>query len=257
MILCLIAHVIGDYYLQDNEMAELKKEKLTGVFKHSAFYSIPFALILILFEKSYKLTLLIIVLCVSHLVIDALKYYAYKLYLTVFNTESKKNKVKKYIKSWMVYIFDQVIHIISIILLKFYFKESLFYPIEILYSIYGVLDINELTVLKWGLMVLCMHKPANITFKIIFSECKPKINSEDNNADNSVVNNGAIIGFLERIIIAVFLYSNQYSAIGFILTAKSIARYNKISEDAEFGEYYLIGTLFSTLFVIVIYNFIF
>jgi len=131
------------------------------------------------------------------------------------------------------------------------------------------LGIDGLTVLKWVLMVLYMHKPANITFKIIFSGCKPKgslVTSSNNlifnNSINSSVannssNNGAIIGFLERIIIAMFLYNNQYSAIGFILTAKSIARYNKISENAEFGEYYLIGTLFSTLFVIVIYNFIF
>ena len=130
-----------------------------------------------------------------------------------------------------------------------------------------MLEINGLTILKWGLMVLCMHKPANVTFRIIFSECKPKGTLGANNIDvnnniivnnsNDTTNNGAIIGFLERIIIAMFLYVNQYSAIGFILTAKSIARYNKITEDAEFGEYYLIGTLFSTLFVTLMYNIIF
>lgn len=269
IVLCLIAHVVGDYYLQDDEMSELKKEKIGGVFKHSVFYSIPFILILLLFKKSYKITGLILLLCLAHLFIDIVKYYLYKGYLKIFHTACKKNKVKKYIKPWMIYIFDQVVHIILLIAVIVCFRENLYYPIDTLYIGYSILGIDGLTVLKWVLIVLCMHKPANITFKIIFSGCKPKgnlvtssNNSVVNNSINSSVanngsNNGAIIGFLERIIIAMFLYSNQYSAIGFILTAKSIARYNKISEDAEFGEYYLIGTLFSTLFVIVIYNFIF
>ncbi|HAR84439.1 MAG TPA: hypothetical protein DCR69_01780 [Clostridium sp.] len=262
IVLCLIAHVVGDYYLQDDEMSDLKKEKIGGVFKHSVFYSIPFILILLLFKKSYKITGLILLLCLAHLLIDVVKYYSYKGYLKIFHTACKKNKVKKYIKPWMIYIFDQVVHIILLIAVIVCFRQNLYHPIDTLYIGYSILGIDGLTVLKWVLIVLCMHKPANVTFKIIFSGCKPKGNlvTRSNNSvvnNSSVANNGAIIGFLERIIIAIFLYSNEYSAIGFILTAKSIARYNKISEDAEFGEYYLIGTLFSTLFVIVIYNFIF
>ena len=35
--------------------------------------------------------------------------------------------------------------------------------------------------------------------------------------------------------------------IGLVFTAKSIARYNKISENPAFAEYYLIGSLFSIL----------
>lgn len=52
----------------------------------------------------------------------------------------------------------------------------------------------------------------------------------------------------EKIIILILLNVNQYSSIGLILTAKSIARYDMISKDQEFAEYYLIGTLFSLLF---------
>lgn len=47
-----------------------------------------------------------------------------------------------------------------------------------------------------------------------------------------------------------FLSIQQYSSVGFILTAKSIARYNKISEDQAFAEYYLLGTLLSTICVL-------
>ncbi|GMA43371.1 hypothetical protein GCM10025853_08280 [Tetragenococcus halophilus subsp. halophilus DSM 20339] len=53
------------------------------------------------------------------------------------------------------------------------------------------------------------------------------------------------------------LYANQYAAIGFVLTAKSIARYNKIAEDPKFAEYYLLGTLLSSLLVIASFTIIF
>ena len=45
---------------------------------------------------------------------------------------------------------------------------------------------------------------------------------------------------------------NQYSAIGLVLTAKSIARYDKIAKEPDFAEYYLLGTLLSTVAVILI-----
>ncbi|MGH2066430.1 DUF3307 domain-containing protein, partial [Aerococcus sp. L_4] len=68
---------------------------------------------------------------------------------------------------------------------------------------------------------------------------------------------GAMIGNLERILSAIFLSLNALSSIGLIYTAKSIARFKLIEENQGFAEYYLIGTLFSILFVVVSYFFIF
>ena len=56
---------------------------------------------------------------------------------------------------------------------------------------------------------------------------------------------------VERFIMLLFLSKGQYAAIGFILTAKSIARYDKITKDEKFAEYYLLGTLVSTLCVVI------
>lgn len=67
---------------------------------------------------------------------------------------------------------------------------------------------------------------------------------KDNNA-------GRFIGTIERIIMLIFLSIGQYSAIGLVLTAKSIARYDKIAKEPEFAEYYLLGTLLSTLAVVI------
>ncbi len=56
---------------------------------------------------------------------------------------------------------------------------------------------------------------------------------------------GAIIGMLERWIAFVLVLTGQYTALAFVIAAKSIARYKKINEEEKFGEYFLIGTLTS------------
>lgn len=48
----------------------------------------------------------------------------------------------------------------------------------------------------------------------------------------------------------IFIAMNQYAALGLVLTAKSIARYDKIAKDEKFAEYYLLGTLLSTACVV-------
>jgi len=77
---------------------------------------------------------------------------------------------------------------------------------------------------------------------------KPENKDKDKNKDN---NAGRFIGTVERIIMLILLSIGQYSAIGLVLTAKSIARYDRISKEKDFAEYYLLGTLLSTVIVIV------
>jgi hypothetical protein len=62
---------------------------------------------------------------------------------------------------------------------------------------------------------------------------------------------GAVIGFLERALTLTFVLAGQYTALGLILTAKSIARHEEL-KDRHFAEYYLIGTLSSVLFAVMI-----
>ena len=51
----------------------------------------------------------------------------------------------------------------------------------------------------------------------------------------------------------ILLSLGEYAAVGLVLTAKSIARYDRISKDPAFAEYYLIGTLTSIIMVFVIF----
>lgn len=61
---------------------------------------------------------------------------------------------------------------------------------------------------------------------------------------------GRYIGILERFIVFSFVLINQYSAIGLVFAAKSIARFEAL-KDRKFAEYYLIGTLASISWAIL------
>ena len=50
----------------------------------------------------------------------------------------------------------------------------------------------------------------------------------------------------------VFLIYQQFEAIAFILTAKSVARFKEIENNKDMAEYYLIGTLLSVVSVVVL-----
>ena len=94
-----------------------------------------------------------------------------------------------------------------------------------------------------------IHKPANIMISKVIALYRPETLQGEQNQDK---NAGRFIGTLERLIMTFFLVIRQYSAVGLVLTAKSIARYEKISKEQDFAEYYLIGTLLSTMFAVLV-----
>ena len=56
---------------------------------------------------------------------------------------------------------------------------------------------------------------------------------------------GELIGWLERGLMLLFVVMSQYEAIGFLIAAKSILRFNEASSGSEKSEYVLTGTLLS------------
>jgi hypothetical protein len=61
---------------------------------------------------------------------------------------------------------------------------------------------------------------------------------------------GATIGILERVLIVVFVLTGSEAAIGFVVAAKTLARF-RLLDDRDFAEYYLLGTLASVAVAIV------
>lgn len=61
----------------------------------------------------------------------------------------------------------------------------------------------------------------------------------------SLANAGKWIGMVERTIILIFVLQNQYSAIGLLVAAKGIIRFNEKDRPEIKTEYLVIGTLLS------------
>ena len=237
--LLFFAHILGDFYFQSQKLVIEKKKSIYKVLLHSIFYTLAcFVVITPVINK--WLIIAATFISISHLIIDVLKWILVK-------RVSKDNENMGSI----VYVIDQIVRLIFIFIASLFVAArcgllNVFSGINYIFQVVGIEKWQALSSLS---LILLVWKPTNITIKKVLFAYKPKEDSEN----KDVANAGSFIGLLERIAILLFLSINQYSAIGLVLTAKSIARYNKISESKEFAEYYLLGTLLSTIIAIVAY----
>lgn len=233
-LILVLGHILGDFYFQTQNMAEKKEKRFGWVAIHGLCYFI-IQLALSVFLWSYEIAVAITIASCAHFVIDAVKYRWIK---SLVATERN------------LFFIDQGIHLLCIVGIAY---GMAFYQVElrelmICRTFFDVTGLSERAVLSWGLALLLIHKPANITIQKILSAYKPTDEADKQSAD---IKAGRFIGTLERVIMLFFMGINQYSAIGLVLTAKSIARYEKITKEKDFAEYYLLGTLLSTMVVII------
>jgi len=80
---------------------------------------------------------------------------------------------------------------------------------------------------------------------------KVRIKDETMEKDNT----GKLIGNIERVLLFLFVLFDSMAAIGFVIAAKSIARFEELKHK-KFAEYYLIGTLTSALIAILMGKFV-
>ncbi len=211
-------------------------------FKYIVIHSIVYGLTTLIlvklictnFENIYLWMIII-----SHFLVDTIKYFL------------KKNEfIKKYQK--YIFIIDQIIHITILMIVSYFMiKSGKDYGYNLMaLDILNIIGISIQSIIILIVQIFLVHKPANIFIVNIMQSYKP-IDKENSNTENTK-KAGRMIGTIERIIMLFFILIKQYSSVGLVLTAKSIARYNKISEDKEFAEYYLLGTLLSTICVLMI-----
>ena len=80
---------------------------------------------------------------------------------------------------------------------------------------------------------------------VLVSLQAPRQPGEQPPTQDGLPRGGRTIGYLERLLIFLLVMAGQFSAIGFLVTAKSILRFGTVSNDREATEYVIIGTLAS------------
>lgn len=235
-LLFLLFHVIGDFYLQTENTARKKVNKIQWVIIHGLYYWLA-AMIILLPSCSWQVLSYGTIASLVHLIIDVGKFYYFRAL--------SKNKKVTVRKEKNIFFTDQILHLLSLMIITYLYVKNV-----------GILAINNLlsdflkisglsteSLVSWATALLIIHKPSNIAISKVLNIYKPLEKTSYQKNDH---NAGRFIGSIERIIMLVLISLHQYSAIGLVLTAKSIARYDRISKEPDFAEYYLLGTLLST-----------
>lgn len=216
LIKIILAHLIGDFFLQPNSWVKEKESQKLKSGKLYLHVAIHIILIFVVFW-SFRVWKLAISIGVLHFIIDALKLLLQK----------KKN-------ARLLFFVDQILHFISI-----FFVWYIFYS--------GVIDFSFLNDPKAWLIVSCLlflTMPTSIIMRVIINKWIPANRVED---QQSLQDAGKYIGVLERLLVFLFIYTNHFEAVGFLLAAKSIFRFGDLKDahDIKLTEYVLIGTLLS------------
>ena len=215
-------HLLVDFLFQTSAYSE-KKRKI--------IYFIVFEIILLAILEFKKGILLGIIISVFHFLIN---YIVNKL-----EKRFRKRRLKL-----LFFSINQLIHFV--ILTGIYYIFNLENSVSNLYLKLEGYE-NFKTIILYISVFSIIFEPASLFIRKLFTSISPKTSPKENLEELKA---GNIIGKLERIIIAILLLNNQFGVIGFVLTAKSIARFKQM-ENRDFAEKYLIGTLTSFLIVLI------
>ena len=208
----VLAHIIGDFYLQTDKCCEQKE---TRKFKSWFLYvhAIIIGLLSWIIVPSCSFGLWALMIAVSHFAIDAVKIHCPK-------------------GLWS-FVIDQLFHLSILVAISTIYETTKELPFQMIDS-----PSSFSTPLLIFAILLCI-KPANILIKLILEKYQV---GESASCDN-IKNAGALIGNLERLLTIVFVLLGQFEAIGFIVAAKSILRFK--DTDTAKTEYVLAGTFLS------------
>jgi hypothetical protein len=93
------------------------------------------------------------------------------------------------------------------------------------------------------ILVLLLLEPATRAVRLVLAVAGSSVSGIN-------VGAGEMIGVLERLIIFLLILTDGYAAIGFVIAAKGLARYEKMKDEKQ-AEYVLLGTLASVFLVLL------
>lgn len=209
----LLAHVVADFLLQPGVMVRRKGE-IPVFLGHIAIVA---GLSLAALGGSWQLALAV---AGAHLVIDAIKVWVLPA---------------RWRDTLPAFLGDQAAHlatlVVAAVLLPEAMRAGLWAPnLDLLRAPAILISGAVLTVMAGGFAVGLLMRPYT-------DQLQPD--------DGSLENAGQMIGRLERGLIFLFLCVGEPMAIGFLIAAKSVLRFDTASKSQKSSEYVIIGTLAS------------
>ncbi len=229
LIRLLLAHIISDFVLQSQKMVQNKKWFSKYMLLHIGVVFASTLLLSGLWYVSAGIALL-------HWLIDSIKVQL---------------QSRTAIKPNILFVIEQLFHLLIITTVWFWYF-NLFDQICMTVSLPFVNYKLSLLLLAYAWIYypvgsLIKFAMQSITHsKSITQHSLPTTSAEEEKVEHG----GKLIGQFERIIILTLVLLNQYEAIGFLITGKSIIRFADHNSNLR-SEYVLVGTMMSYAIALV------
>ena len=219
LIKLLLAHLLTDFILQPKSWVTDRNEKHFASLKLYLHGMVTMGFAWLLMGVHYWIPALVIL--VTHILIDGWKSYQ-KPTATYF-------------------LIDQLLHFTVMAGCWFF----LFFQWQDLQSAWQKFNVNPA---YWKIITgfTFLTAPAGILIGQLTKQWRDKIADNEN-----LANAGKWIGIVERVIILIFVLFNQFSAIGLLVAAKGIIRFNEKDRQEIKTEYLVTGTLLSIALAII------
>ncbi|WP_408006287.1 DUF3307 domain-containing protein [Pseudalkalibacillus sp. A8] len=284
LLLIILAHFVADFVLQKNSVIELKKARLhKGLLKHIfTHFIVLFIAVVIYFillvewrsDTIYKITASMFFILLIHYLVDWVK-------------ESINRKHDQVLVGSTLFLVDQLLHVLSIILIlnvtglvsytaadiSIGILQFLFEGIEMdlvsKFLFTSILFVLVTTGSGYFLGIILRDLGPNPTLskdKYSISDEKTEIKTHYNEKGEEVnevtrirteqyyrdspKSVGRYIGMVERVLIIIFIVQGIPHGMTFLIAVKSLTRFKQF-ENKQFAEYYLIGSLLSALIAVV------
>jgi hypothetical protein len=223
----LLAHILTDFVLQPTKLVKHKREKKASSW-FLYFHSFLAGFLTYLFLQEWNLWYIPILISISHFFID------------LWKLQHKNDTLK-------LFLIDQFWHILIIILVWFYLIEGFSELIPFVAEVFSTPVI--LAIIIGYLLVI-------FPTGFLIGKATGRWHNElqPNGESHSLEAAGRYIGIFERILVLTFILTENFSAIGFLIAAKSILRFSDKTDASarKQTEYVLIGTLMSFAITILI-----
>jgi hypothetical protein len=215
----ILSHFITDFILQPKSwVAERTAKHFASIKLYLHCFITAVVVFTILGFQYWQVTIIILV---THLLIDGWKSY--------------QKQTAAY------FLADQLLHLL-VILGCWYFIFFTWSDVATAWQ-----RVNEnLNVWKTVTAFIFLTTPAGILIGQLTKQWRDKLPEAEN-----LANAGKWIGIVERIIILIFVLYGEYSAIGLLVAAKGIIRFNEKDRQEIKTEYLVIGTLLSIVLAII------
>lgn len=216
----LASHILLDFYLQNDKMAQDKEQSVPVLVLHCALYALGIAILAgTVFELNFlDVSVSAAIVFFSHLLIDG---------------PLRRLARNRGVNEAMRFAVDQALHVFVLVALLIVSNASAGYSLQ---------SKEARTAIAWILSILCCMRPAAIAVSTVL--CCARTTIDSGNKEHGP-KSGRWIGMLERMLVLALSMLGEYSAIAFVFTAKSIARFKEIEQNRDFAEVYLLGTLTS------------